>query len=118
MATQEFLIDVAMQDDVAIVHPTGRIAIGVGDVVLREKITGLLQRGIRKLILVLADVNSIDSSGLGELVGIYTTVTSNDGRIVLVNPSPGVKKALGITGLIAGFEVFESIAQALQDLKT
>ena len=66
-------------DGVTIVDCSGRITLGEGSVTLRDTVRDLLSKGNKKIILNLAEVNYIDSSGIGELVSAFTT-TKEPGR--------------------------------------
>ena len=61
-------------DGVTIVDCSGRITLGEGSVILRDTVRDLLSKGQKKVLLNLADVTYIDSSGIGELVSAFTTV--------------------------------------------
>src|ERR1041384_7779208 len=104
-------------DDVVILDLSGRITIGEGTVVLRKQIQRLLAKGDRKFLLNLADVDYIDSSGLGELVTAFTTVRNNQGQLKLLNLTRRVQDLLQITKLLTVFEVFNSEPEALKSLK-
>lgn len=90
---------------VTILDVHGRIVLGdeIGD--LRDSVHGLIERGIKKIILNLADVDYIDSSGVGELVGCYTTVRNSGGELKLLNLSQKVKDVLYVTKLYTVFDV-------------
>ena len=104
-------------DDVVILDLSGRITIGEGTVVLREQIQRLLANGDRKFLLNLADVDYIDSSGLGELVTAFTTVRNHQGQLKLLNLTRRVQDLLQITKLLTVFEAFNSETEALKTLK-
>jgi anti-sigma B factor antagonist len=104
-------------DDVVILDLSGRITIGEGTVVLREQIQRLLAKGDRKFLLNLADVDYIDSSGLGELVTAFTTVRNNQGQLKLLNLTRRVQDLLQITKLLTVFEAFNNETEALKTLK-
>lgn len=104
-------------DDVVIMDLGGRITIGEGTLVLRNQIRRMLDDGDRKFLLNLADVNYIDSSGLGELVTSFTTVRNQDGQLKLLNLTRRVQDLLQITKLLTVFEVFNSEAEALKSMK-
>ena len=70
--------------------------------------------GPAKLLINLGEVTTIDSSGVGELVSAYTTVTNRGGKLKLVNMPPKVSDILQITQLITVFEVFETEDEAVQ----
>ncbi len=99
---------------VTIIAPSGKITIGVGDVALREAVREALDRGARQMLIDLAGVTTIDSSGIGELVSAYTTVTHRGGKLKLFNMPPKVNDILQITQLITVFDVFADEHEAVQ----
>ncbi|MGW6423571.1 STAS domain-containing protein [Nocardia sp. NPDC055053] len=92
---------------VTVLDLTGKLEIGVGEVQLREKIRNLLDTGKKQILLNLAAVSRIDSSGLGELVSSYTTITNNGGKLKLVNLPDRVRDILMITQLITVFDTYD-----------
>lgn len=104
-------------DDVVILDLSGRITMGEGTLILRDNIQKLLNAGDRKFLLNLADVDYIDSSGLGELVTSFTTVRNQNGELKLLNLTRRVHDLLQITKLLTVFEAFNSEAEALKTLK-
>ena len=104
-------------DDVVIFDLSGRITMGEGTLVLRDHIQKLLAAGDRKFLLNLADVDYIDSSGLGELVTSFTTVRNQGGLLKLLNLTRRVHDLLQITKLLTVFETFNSEAEALKTMK-
>src|SRR5881275_3433572 len=104
-------------DDVVILDLSGRITMGEGTVVLRDRIRKLLKAGDRKFLLNLADVDYIDSSGLGELVTAFTTVRNQGGQLKLLNLTRRVQDLLQITKLLTVFESFNSETTALKTMK-
>ena len=104
-------------DDVVILDLSGRITIGEGTVLLRNHINKLLEAGDAKFLLNLADVNYIDSSGLGELVTAFTTVRGKGGQLKLLNLTRRVRDLLQITKLLTVFEAFDNETEALKTLK-
>src|SRR3989440_2922448 len=104
-------------DDVVIFDLSGRITMGEGTLVLRDQIRKLLAAGDRKFLLNLADVDYIDSSGLGELVTAFTTVRNQEGQLKLLNLTRRVQDLLQITKLLTVFDVFNNEAEALKTLK-
>jgi anti-sigma B factor antagonist len=104
-------------DDVVILDLSGRITMGEGTLVLRDQIRKLLTPTDRKFLLNLADVNYIDSSGLGELVTAFTTIRNQGGQLKLLNLTHRVQDLLQITKLLTVFEVFNSEAEALKTMK-
>ena len=101
------------QGDIRIIELSGKITIGTGDVKLRELISSALDAGKNKILLNLAGVSAIDSSGIGEMVACYTTVTNRDGQLKLVHLSPKINDILQVTQLITVFDVFDSENEAL-----
>ncbi len=100
-------------DGVTILELKGKITIGVGDVQLREAVTEALQAGAKNILLDLGAVTTVDSSGVGELVSTYTTVTNRGGKLKILNLPSRVADVLQITQLITVFEVFDNEAEAL-----
>ena len=91
--------------DVAVVDFSGKITLGEGSAVLRKTVRDLLERGHRKILLNLADVDYIDSSGIGELVSAYTSVRSASGEMKLLQLTKRVHDLLQITRLFTVFDV-------------
>ena len=106
-------IQVDNKDGVTILAPKGKITIGVGDVALRQAVHEALEAGARNILIDLGGVSTMDSSGVGELVSAYTTVTNRDGKLKLANLPSKVADILQITQLITVFEVYESVGEAV-----
>ena len=100
--------------DVMILDLKGKLTIGDGDELLKDKINSLVQQGHTKLILNLADVPYIDSGGLGQVVRTYTTVKQHNGSLKLMNVTKRIEDLLAITKLLTVFDVFETEQDALQ----
>ena len=100
--------------DIKVLEIKGKITIGRGDVQVREAVQGLLDNGVRKIIMDLAGVRYADSSGIGELVSCYTTITNRGGRLILTNLQPKVYGLLQLTALISVFQIMDSNEDALQ----
>jgi anti-sigma B factor antagonist len=100
--------------DVTVIDAAGRITLGEGASTFREKIRELVNNNSKKILLNLGDVTYIDSSGIGELVSGFTTVTNSGGQLKLVGLSKRVKDLLQITKLYTVFEAFEDEAQAVR----
>jgi anti-sigma B factor antagonist len=101
-------------DGVTVVDCSGRITLGEGSVTLRETIAGLLAKNQKKILLNLADVNYIDSSGIGELVSAFTTVRKQGGDLKLLNLTKKVHDLLQITKLYTVFDVKDDEAAAVK----
>lgn len=101
-------------DSVTIVDLSGRITLGEATSILREALQDLAGKGQKKILLNLADVNYIDSSGLGGLISGYTSLTNQGGQLKLVNLTKKVHDLLQITKLLTVFEVFSDEATAIK----
>lgn len=101
-------------DGVTVVDLSGRITLGEGSAVLRDTVRDLLNRGQKKILLNLGDVTYIDSSGIGELVSGFTTVTNQGGQLKLLNLTKKVHDLLQITKLYTVFEVHNEETQAIR----
>jgi anti-sigma B factor antagonist len=98
---------------VSILDLSGKIVLGEGDVQVKERIRDLLADGQRRILLNLAEVNYIDSAGLGALISSYTTTRRDGGSLKLVNLTKRIQDLLAITKLITVFETFDAEAEAL-----
>ena len=101
------------RDGVIILEPKGKITIGVGDIALRETVGQTLESGQKDILINLKEVTTIDSSGIGELVSAYTTVTNRGGRLKLLHLPPKVQDILQITQLVTVFEVYDEEDEAV-----
>lgn len=106
-------IDARHAKGVTILEPKGKITIGVGDVALRDAVSEALEAGARNILVNLSGVTTIDSSGVGELVSAYTTVSNRSGKLKLCKLPPKVNDILQITQLISVFEVYETEEEAI-----
>jgi anti-sigma B factor antagonist len=100
--------------EVTVVDAVGRITLGEGASTFRDTLRDLASGGKKKLLLNLAEVSYIDSSGIGEMVSGFTTVTNSGGQVKLLNLTKRVKDLLQITKLYTVFEVFEDEAAAVR----
>ena len=103
--------------DVTILDLDGKVTIGEGSVALRSAIRRLLGEGKNKILLNLASVGYIDSSGIGELVSSYTAINKDGGELKLLNLTQKLQDLLTITKLLTVFDVYESEAEALTSYK-
>jgi len=99
--------------DVRILDCSGKITLGEGTMAVRNTVRDILKSDGKKIILNLADVNYIDSSGIGELVSTYTTVTNNGGQLKLLNLTKKIRELLQITKLLTVFQVFNDEQAAI-----
>ena len=100
--------------DVSVVDVAGRITLGEGSSALRDLLREILGKGQKQILLNLGDVSYIDSSGIGELVSGFTTVTNSGGELKLLNLNKRVKDLLQITKLYTVFDVHEDEAGAIR----
>lgn len=98
---------------VSVVDLSGKITIGEGDIVLREKVNGLLESGNQHILLNLEKVSYMDSAGIGELVACYKRAKEKTGTVKLLNPSGKVFDLLQLTKLEEVFETFTDEGEAL-----
>jgi anti-sigma B factor antagonist len=100
--------------DVTVVDVAGRITLGEGSSTLRDTLRDLVSKGQKKVLLNLGEVSYIDSSGIGELVSGFTTVTNQGGQLKLLNLTKRVKDLLQITKLYTVFDVHDDEAAAIR----
>ena|SRR5450432_2150405 len=99
--------------DVTILDLSGAVRLGEGAVALRNSIRRLIEDGKHKVLLNLGGVNYMDSSGIGELIANYTTVSRGGGQLKLLNLTDKIQSLLVITKLLTVFDSYESEAEAL-----
>lgn len=98
---------------VSVVDISGKLTLGESTNALRNKMNELAESGSDRILLNMADVTYIDSSGIGELVAAHATVANAGGDIKLLNLAKRVHDLLKITKLYTVFEVFEDEASAI-----
>jgi anti-sigma B factor antagonist len=111
-------IEERVVSDVTILDLKGKMTLGEGDELLKERINSLIQQGHRKLVLNLEGVPYIDSAGLGEIVRTYTTVSRQGGKLKLLNLTKRIQDLLAITKLLTVFETFDSEQEAVRSFST
>jgi anti-sigma B factor antagonist len=104
--------------DVIVLDLKGKMTLGEGDELLKDKINSLLQQGHRKVILNLEEVPYIDSAGLGEIVRTYTTISRQSGSLKLLNLTKRITDLLSITKLLTVFETYENEADAVRSFSS
>ena len=100
--------------DVTVLDLKGKMTLGEGDELLKDKINSLLAQGRKQLVLNLEGVPYIDSAGLGEVVRTYTTVSRQGGSMKLLNLTKRIEDLLSITKLLTVFDTFDTEAEALK----
>ncbi len=111
-------IDERSAGDVTVLDLKGRMTMGEGDELLRDKVNSLILQGRKKLVLNFADVPYVDSAGLGEIVRTYTTVTKQGGSLKLANLTKRITDLLSITKLLTVFDTYDSEADAVRSFST
>jgi anti-sigma B factor antagonist len=99
--------------DVTVIDMDGRITLGEGSALLRDLVREKLVGGHKKIIMNLAGINYIDSTGLGELVSGYRMIKSEGGELKLLNLNQKVSDLLQITKLYTVFDIHNQEAQAV-----
>jgi len=100
--------------DVMILDLKGKITLGEGDELLKDKVNSIVSQGRRKIVLNLAAVPYLDSAGLGEVVRAYTTVSRQGGSLKLLNLTKRITDLLSITKLLTVFDTFDSEDEAVR----
>ena len=103
--------------DVTILDLSGEVRIGEGSVALRDSIRNLADQGKKKVLLNLAGVKYMDSTGVGELIANYTTITRNGGQLKLLNLTDRIQNLLVITKLLTVFDSYDNEAEALKSFQ-
>ena len=111
-------IDERSAGDVTILDLKGKMTLGEGDELLKDKINSLIHQGQKKLLLNLEGVPYIDSAGLGEIVRTYTTVSRQGGNLKLVNLTKRITDLLSITKLLTVFDTYDSEADAVRSFSS
>jgi anti-sigma B factor antagonist len=99
--------------DIKILDCSGKITLGEGTMAIRNTVRDLLTGGGKKIVLNLADINYIDSSGIGELVSTFTTVINQGGQLKLLNLTKKIHELLQITKLLTVFQVYDNEQAAI-----
>ena len=105
-------------DSITILDLEGTVRIGEGSAELHEAFRLLVERGEKKILLNLANVSYIDSSGLGELVSGYTTVHKAGGELKLFNLSDKVHELMTITKLLTVFDIYDNEPEAVESFSS
>ena len=103
--------------DVTILDLSGDVRIGEGAVSLRDSIRNLSDQGKKKVLLNLAGVKYMDSTGVGELIANYTTITKQGGQLKLLSLTDRIQNLLVITKLLTVFDSYDNEAEALKSFE-
>jgi anti-sigma B factor antagonist len=104
-------------DGVSVVDLSGRITLGEASVAVRDAINDLMDKGNKKILLNLTEVNYVDSSGIGVLVSSLTSVRSHGGELKLVNITKRIRDLLQITKLYSLFDIKDDEATAVASFR-
>ncbi|MEQ1573593.1 MAG: STAS domain-containing protein [Vicinamibacterales bacterium] len=104
--------------DVTLLDLKGKLTLGEGDELLKDKINSMIQQGQRKIVLNLAEVPYIDSAGLGEIVRTYTTISRQGGQLKLLNLTKRITDLLSITKLLTVFDTYDTEADAVRSFSS
>ena len=111
-------IEERMVGDVVVLDLKGKVTLGEGDELLKDKVNSMVNQGHKKIVLNLAQVPYIDSAGLGEIVRTYTTVSRQGGNLKLVNLTKRITDLLSITKLLTVFETYDNEADAVRSFSS
>ena len=100
-------------ENVIVLDLHGRVTLGDGDELLKDKVNSLTNQGLKNIVLNLAGVPYVDSAGLGEIVRTYTTVSRQGGSLKLLNLTKRITDLLSITKLLTVFETYEEEKEAI-----
>src|ERR1700740_26600 len=103
---------------VVVLDLKGKVMLGEGDELLKDKVNALVSQGRKKIVLNLADVPYIDSAGLGEIVRTYTTVSRQGGSLKLLNLTKRITDLLSITKLLTVLETYDNKADAFRSFSS
>jgi anti-sigma B factor antagonist len=98
---------------IVVLDLSGKLALGDGDGLLKDKIHSLVFQGTKEIALNLGALNYIDSAGLGELISAHSTIARNGGHIKIFNLTKRVSDLLTITKVLTVFDVYDSEQEAL-----
>jgi anti-sigma B factor antagonist len=103
--------------DVTILDLSGEVRIGDASVALREAMRKLVDSGKTKVLLNLGGVKYMDSTGIGELIANYTTLSRKGGQLKLLNLTERIQNLLVITKLLTVFDSYDNEAEALKSFQ-
>ncbi len=106
-------IEERVSEGVTILDISGKITIGEGSIEIKNKVRELLDAGSKNILFNLGEVGMVDSSGIGELVSSFTTVTNAGGQLKLLNLTKKLKELLAITKLLTVFDSFTDEGEAI-----
>ena len=105
-------LEVTKRDRWSVVAVRGEVDVATAPR-LREKLIDLVNQGEHHIVVDLTDVDFLDSTGLGVLVGALKRVRTNDGELALVCCEPRILKVFEITGLTKVFTMHTTVDEAV-----
>jgi len=106
-----------VEGDVVILEPKGKIMGGPDASLLHDKLYEYIEQDRKKVVIDLAKVDWMNSTGLGILISGYTTLRNHDGQLKLVNVTEKIHSLLTITKLVTVFEAYDSLDEAMKSFK-
>ena len=112
------VIEQRMVGGVAVIDLSGKLALGDGDGLLKDKVQSLVFQGVKEIALNLGGLSYMDSTGLGELISVQSTASRNGAHIKIFNLTKRVSDLLAITKVLTVFDVFDSEQDAVASFPT
>ncbi len=107
------ILNTRKHQEVLILYPEGKITLGDGDQELGEAVRTALTDGARKIVINFSKVSYLDSSGVGELVGCYTSIKGKSGEMRICGMSSKIFSLIKMTSLHSVFDVMDTEEEAL-----
>ncbi len=104
--------------DVLILDITGKLRLGEGSAEFHTAIRSLAEGGEKKILVNLADVSYIDSSGIGELIAGYIALKKKDGELKLLHLTTRVRELMLMTKLLTVFDAYENESEAIKSFES
>lgn len=105
------------ESGVVVLEPKGKIMGGPDATLMHDKLHDFIKENKKKVVIDLAEVDWMNSTGLGILISGLTTLRNNDGELKLANVTGKIESLLTITKLITVFETFDSVGEAVKSFK-
>lgn len=105
------------QDGVVVLEPTGKIMGGPDASLLHDKLYEFIEKDKKKVVIDLAQVDWMNSTGLGILISGYTTLRNTNGELKLANVTDKIQSLLTITKLVTVFEAYDTVDEAVKSFK-
>jgi anti-sigma B factor antagonist len=102
------------QDHVAVIEVKGKVMGGPDATVFQDEVKALIAKGFKKFIFDLGGVDWMNSSGLGILIGAFTTIKNAEGELKLANVTEKIQSLFMITKLVTIFDSYDSVESALK----